>query len=75
MKMMIENDCCVSAISSVNSNFMNFSEYTVFSVKNSTYVCLFFIIIDVFLFIEMKIVIAKIFILFSMSLSFVNIAE
>ena len=74
MKIMIEN-CCVSAIFSANLSFMNFSKYTVFSVKNSIYVCLFFIIIDIFLFIEMKIVIAKIFILFSMSLSFVNIAE
>ena len=74
MKIMIEN-CCVSAIFSANSSSMSFSKYTVSSVKNSTYVCFFFITIDVSFFIEMKIVIAKISILFSMSLSFVNIAE
>ena len=40
MKTMIEN-CCVSIIFSVNWSFMSFSKYTVFSVKNSTYVCFF----------------------------------
>ena len=71
---MIEN-CCVLAIFNVNFRFINFSEYTVFSVINFKYVCVFFIIINVFLYIEVKLVIAKIFILFFMSLLFVNIAE
>ena len=43
MKIRIEN-CYVSIIFSVNSSLMNFSKYTVFFVKSSTYVCLFFLL-------------------------------
>ena len=53
MKIIIEN-CCVSIIFSANSSSMNFSKYTVSFVKSSTYLCLFFIIIDVFFLLKWK---------------------